>query len=73
MINSDTPGGLPVYRVLTGPDDEKFCKRVSEALKLGWELHGAPSVTFNGKKVILAQALLWPELASSRRPPAAEA
>jgi len=23
---------LPAYRVLTGPDDDAFCRRVSEAL-----------------------------------------
>jgi transposase len=27
------PDGLPVYRVLTGPDDETFCRRVSERVK----------------------------------------
>jgi hypothetical protein len=49
---------LPRYRVLTGPDDEAFCRRVSEALDLGYELHGSPSLTFNGDRVIVAQALL---------------
>ena len=46
---TNTPGNLPIYRVLTGPDDASFCERVSEALALGWELHGAPSVTFDGQ------------------------
>ncbi|GGQ23463.1 hypothetical protein BKA00_006023 [Actinomadura coerulea] len=49
---------LPRYRVLTGPDDETFCRRVSEALDLGYELHGPPSVTFNGQRVIVAQAVV---------------
>ncbi|MEV4253803.1 DUF1737 domain-containing protein [Spirillospora sp. NPDC049652] len=49
---------LPRYRVLTGPDDAAFCRRVSEALDLGYELHGSPSVTFNGDRVIVAQALV---------------
>jgi|GEM_PF-1312499 len=40
---------LPAYRVLTGPDDATFCRRVSEALALGYELHGSPAVTFNSK------------------------
>lgn len=52
---------LPRYRVLTGPDDASFCWRVSEALDLGYELHGAPSVTFNGDRVIVAQALVRSE------------
>ncbi|GAA4361058.1 DUF1737 domain-containing protein [Actinomadura verrucosospora] len=51
-------GELPRYRVLTGPDDETFCRRVSEALELGYELHGSPSVTFNGQRVIVAQAVV---------------
>ncbi|HEY0587246.1 MAG TPA: DUF1737 domain-containing protein [Pseudoduganella sp.] len=54
------PDDLPIYRVLTGPDDSKFCRRVSEALALGYELYGSPSVTFNGETVIVAQAVLWP-------------
>ncbi|MEV3920929.1 DUF1737 domain-containing protein [Actinomadura coerulea] len=49
---------LPRYRVLTGPDDETFCRRVSEALDLGYELHGSPSVTFDGQRVIVAQAVV---------------
>jgi hypothetical protein len=49
---------LPRYRVLTGPDDASFCWRVSEALDLGYELHGSPSLTFNGDRVIVAQALV---------------
>jgi hypothetical protein len=57
---STPPDGLPIYRVLTGPDDEKFCHRVSEALALGYQLHEGPAATFNGEHVILAQAMLWP-------------
>lgn len=49
---------LPRYRVLTGPDDAAFCWRVSEALDLGYELHGSPSLTFDGDRVIVAQALV---------------
>ena len=58
--NSEPPAGLPAYRVLTGPDDATFCYRVSEALTLGYRLYAGPTVTFNGKDVIVAQALLWP-------------
>jgi hypothetical protein len=57
---SAPPDGLPTYRVLTGPDDAAFCRRVSEAIGLGYRLHGDPAVTFNGEHVIVAQALLWP-------------
>lgn len=54
------PDGLPAYRVLTGPDDDAFCRRVSDAIALGYQLHGGPAVTFDGERVIVAQALLWP-------------
>jgi hypothetical protein len=56
------PDGLPVYRLLTGPDDASFCHRVSEALALGYKLYGRPAATFNGETVIVAQAIIWPTL-----------
>jgi hypothetical protein len=46
------------YRLLTGPDDRSFCERVSEALEQGYELYGSPSITFNGERSIVAQALI---------------
>jgi hypothetical protein len=48
------------YRVLTGPDDETFCERVSAALDEGYQLHGGPSVTADGGRVIVAQAVVLP-------------
>jgi hypothetical protein len=54
------PNNLPIYRLLTGPDDDKFCRRVSEALALGYALYGSPAATFDGKSVIVAQAIVWP-------------
>ncbi|MFD7712450.1 DUF1737 domain-containing protein [Streptomyces sp. NPDC059785] len=58
---STPPDGLPVYRLLTGPDDETFCRRVSEVLALGYRLHEGPAVTFDGERVVAAQAVLWPQ------------
>lgn len=55
------PDDYPRYRLLTGPDDRTFCERVSEALELGFELYGQPAATFNGERVIVAQALIWPD------------
>jgi hypothetical protein len=46
------------YRLLTGPDDRTFCERVSKALGEGYRLHGSPSVTFDGQRVVVAQALV---------------
>ncbi|MEV6640127.1 DUF1737 domain-containing protein [Amycolatopsis sp. NPDC051371] len=58
-MTDQPPNGLPRYRLLTGPDDAKFCHRVSEALDLGYRLHGSPAATFDGDHVVVAQALLW--------------
>jgi hypothetical protein len=46
------------YRILTGPDDTLFCQRVSEALSDGYVLNGSPAATFDGERVIVAQALV---------------
>jgi hypothetical protein len=54
------PDGLPTYRLLTGKDDAVFCRRVSEALAMGYKLYGSPAATFNGQDVIVAQAIVWP-------------
>ncbi|MDP3694980.1 MAG: DUF1737 domain-containing protein [Desulfocapsaceae bacterium] len=59
------PDGMSVYRLLTGPDDAMFCRRVSEALSLGYKLYGSPAATFNGDSVIVAQAVIWPSAESS--------
>ena len=61
------PEGLPIYRVLTGPDDAAFCHRVSDALSMGYVLHGSPALTFNGQQVIVAQAIVWSGGASSAK------
>jgi hypothetical protein len=59
------PAGLPIYRILTGVDDATFCRRVSEALSLGYKLYGSPAATFDGRSVIVAQALVWPTVETS--------
>lgn len=59
-MSDQPPEGLPVYRVLTGPDDAAFCRRVSAALEQGYLLYGSPAVTYNDENVIVAQAILWP-------------
>jgi hypothetical protein len=54
------------YRMLTGPDDRSFCERVSAALGEGYQLHGGPTLTFDGQRVIVGQAvvLTGPDFAS---------
>lgn len=49
---------MPRYRVLTGPDDLAFDQRVSQVLDEGYELHGSPTITFDGKNIIVAQAVI---------------
>jgi hypothetical protein len=48
-----------LYRILTGPDDARFCHRVSDALSKGWQLFGPPTLTYDTeqKKVICGQAI----------------
>lgn len=58
-MTDDTTSRLR-YRVLTGPDDRSFCERVSAALDEGYTLHGAPALTFDGERVIVAQAVVLP-------------
>ncbi|MES2291427.1 MAG: DUF1737 domain-containing protein [Pseudomonadota bacterium] len=59
-MSKSPPDGKPVYRLLTGKDDDAFCKRVSQALADGYQLYGSPAATFNGEHVVVAQAVLWP-------------
>ncbi|MGE4409380.1 MAG: DUF1737 domain-containing protein [Sphingobium sp.] len=49
---------MKLYRLLTGPDNSAFCARIERMLNKGWELHGPPSLTFNGETVIAAQAIV---------------
>jgi hypothetical protein len=57
------------YRVLTGPDDHVFCQRVSAALDEGYRLHGGPAVTFDGRHVIVAQAIVLDQVPDAVPPP----
>ncbi len=46
------------YRLLTGPDDRSFCEKVSRALEEGYVLYGEPRLTFDGTRMIAAQAVI---------------
>ena len=59
IIRAVTSDRYPRYRLLTGPDDDAFCYRVSEALELGYKLHGGPAITTKDEAPYVAQALLW--------------
>jgi len=60
LIASEESDQMQAYKLLTGPDDHAFCVRVSSALADGYQLYGSPSITFDGKQNIVAQALVWP-------------
>ncbi len=49
-----------VYRFLTGPDDVAFCHRVTQALSMGWQLYGQPTLTFDSarNRIICGQAII---------------
>ena len=46
------------YRLLTGTDDRAFCERISAALDDGYVLYGNPSMTFDGTRIVVAQAVV---------------
>jgi len=56
----DKPEEKLSYRLITGPDNRAFCERVSAALAEGYVLHGNPAAAFNGRDVIVAQAVILP-------------
>ena len=57
-VDTEDGGGRLRYRLLTGPDDGAFCERVSQALAEGYRLYGSPALTFDGARVIAAQAVV---------------
>lgn len=50
------------YRLITGPDDQEFCRRVSEALAEGYELHGSPALSTADGRVVVGQAVVRSEV-----------
>ena len=59
---------MKVYRYFTGKDDVHFCARVTKALNEGYELYGAPTMTFNGTDVIVGQVVIKDVLDESEIP-----
>ncbi len=51
---------MKLYRCLTGPDDASFCRRVTEALNRGWQLHGSPTLAYDPQtaRMICGQAIV---------------
>ncbi len=62
---TDATTGAPAetrlrYRLLTGPDDQEFCARVSAAIEEGYVLHGSPSIAVGPDGPVVCQALTIP-------------
>jgi hypothetical protein len=58
--SEESQKAMHLYRLLTGPDDASFCKRVTKALNEGWSLYGSPSYSYNKntKAMQCAQAVI---------------
>lgn len=52
------PNYTKPYKMLTGIDDSEFCDKVVRHLENGYVLYGSPTSTFNGKNVIVGQAVV---------------
>ena len=48
------------YRFLTGPDDDAFCRRVSDALAEGYVLYGDPVMVISDGTRYCGQAVVLP-------------
>jgi len=52
------PHSTENYKLVTGKDDSEFCLRITKLLAEGYELYGGPTMAFNGKDIIVAQAVI---------------
>ncbi len=52
-----TPSG---YRLVTASDEVELGRLVGEALSLGWQLYGNPTVALDGERRVVAQAVTRP-------------
>ena len=57
---ADKPDFTKRYKMLTGIDNSEFCAKVRLHLENGYSLHGSPVMTFNGKDIIVGQAVTKP-------------
>jgi hypothetical protein len=57
------------YVLLSGRDDEEFCRRVSDRMDAGYELYGSPAMTFNVLRgyPMVSQALVLKKKSKSKK------
>jgi hypothetical protein len=62
-----TPDFTKRYKMLTGIDDGDFCTKVGLHLDNGYKLFGSPTATFNGKNVIVGQAVVLKKVPAKKK------
>ena len=55
------------YKMLTGIDNSEFCAKVRMHLDNGYALHGSPVMAFNGKDIIVGQAVVLKKLPGKKK------
>lgn len=55
------------YKMLTGIDNSEFCAKVRLHLDNGYALHGSPVMAFNGKDIIVGQAVVLKKLPGKKK------
>ena len=64
---ADTPDFTKRFKMLTGVDNSEFCAKVRLHLDHGYSLHGSPVMAFNGKDIIVGQAVVLKKLPAKKK------
>jgi hypothetical protein len=64
---ADKPDFTKRYKMLTGVDNSEFCAKVRLHLDNGYALHGSPVMAFNGKDIIVGQAVVLKKLPAKKK------
>ena len=64
---ADKPDFTKRYKMLTGVDNSEFCAKVRMHLDNGYALHGSPVMAFNGKDIIVGQAVVLKKLPAKKK------
>lgn len=56
------PDGMSEYMLLSSVNKEELNRKVSDALRQGYRLHGSPVINQStNKRIYFAQAVYWPQ------------
>jgi len=64
---ADKPDFTKRFKMLTGIDNSEFCAKVRLHLDNGYALHGSPVMAFNGKDIIVGQAVVLKKLPAKKK------